>query len=57
MTLTVTEVGDPPVAVADAVTTNEDQAVVVAVTANDSDVDSGPLSLYLTNVTQERTAA
>jgi uncharacterized repeat protein (TIGR01451 family) len=39
VTLTVTAVNDPPVAVADAATTAEDNAVTVAVTGNDTDVE------------------
>ncbi|MDU8913718.1 Ig-like domain-containing protein, partial [Aestuariicoccus sp. MJ-SS9] len=41
VSLTVTPVNDPPVAIDDAVTTDEDSAVVVNVQANDSDVDLG----------------
>ncbi|WP_420464453.1 retention module-containing protein, partial [Panacagrimonas sp.] len=35
----------PPVAVADAAVTNQDQAVVIAVLGNDSDSDSDPLTI------------
>jgi predicted glutamine amidotransferase len=48
VTVTVTAVNDPPVGVADSVTTPEDTAVAVAATtllANDTDVDSGSLTL------------
>ena len=38
--IAVTAVNDPPVALDDAATTNEDTAVLVSVLANDSDVDS-----------------
>ena len=39
VTVTISEVNDKPVAVADAATTTEEVAVTVDVTANDSDVD------------------
>ncbi len=38
--ITVTPVNDPPVAMDDVVTTPEDSSVIIAVLANDSDVDS-----------------
>lgn len=41
VTLTITGVNDAPVAVADAVTTDEDVAVMINVLGNDSDVDTG----------------
>jgi gliding motility-associated-like protein len=39
LTITITPVNDPPVAVADAESTSEDAAVTVKVTENDTDVD------------------
>ena len=45
VTVTVTPVNDAPVAVDDAVTTNEDQIVSIDVLANDTDVDGDTLSL------------
>ncbi|MBS7234286.1 cadherin-like domain-containing protein, partial [Flavobacterium psychroterrae] len=39
ISITVTSVNDNPVAVNDAITTNEDTAVTINVTTNDSDVD------------------
>jgi hypothetical protein len=50
VSVTVTPVNDPPVAVSNGVTTPEDTAVVVAVLANDTDVDGD--SLTVTAVTQ-----
>ena len=46
---TVTAVNDPPVAVNDSFTTNEDTAVSVAVKTNDSDVDGNPLTITQVN--------
>ncbi len=50
VTITVTCVNDAPVAVNDADTTNEDNAVTTNVLANDTDVENDPLSV--TNLTQ-----
>ena len=49
VSVNVTPVNDPPVAVADSVTTAEDTAVTINVLANDSDVEGELLSI--TNVT------
>ncbi|HEX3148672.1 MAG TPA: Ig-like domain-containing protein [Gemmataceae bacterium] len=49
-TVTVTPVNDPPTALDDSATTNEDTAVAVAVLGNDSDIDNDPLTV--TSVTQ-----
>jgi hypothetical protein len=43
--VTLTPVNDPPVANANSATTNEDTAVAINVTANDSDVDGDTLSV------------
>nr|HEX4312954.1 Ig-like domain-containing protein [Kofleriaceae bacterium] len=43
--VTVTPVNDPPVAVADAVTIAEDTQAIIAVLANDSDVDGDTLNV------------
>ena len=46
LTITVTDVDDPPVAVDDIKTVNEDApATAIDVLANDTDVDSGPISI------------
>ena len=45
VTITVTAVNDPPVAVNDTATTPEDTAVSIAVLANDSDVDGDILTI------------
>jgi CshA-type fibril repeat protein len=45
VTLTVLPVNDPPVAVNDSATTNEDTAVTIVILGNDSDVDGGPLTV------------
>lgn len=45
VTVTVSEVNDPPVASPDSASTSEDVAVTVAVTANDSDPDGDPVTL------------
>ena len=45
VSLTVTSVNDPPVAVDDSATTNEDNAVVIAVLTNDTDVEGSSLSV------------
>ena len=45
VTITVTPVNDPPVAVGDTATTPEDAAVVIAAAANDTDVDGNPLAV------------
>lgn len=45
--ITVTAVNDAPIATNDAITTNEDTAVRVAVLANDRDVDSATLTTTL----------
>ena len=45
VTLAVGAVEDTPVAAADAATTDEDQAVVIAVLANDTDVDGDTLTV------------
>jgi large repetitive protein len=44
-TITVIEVNDPPVAVNDIASTNEDTAVTIAVLANDTDLDGDPLTV------------
>ncbi len=51
VTITVTGENDAPVAVADAVETNEDTAVVFDVHSNDVDVDGGSLSVAAINGT------
>ncbi len=51
VTITVTPVNDPPVAVADLAATTEDTAEIVFVLANDSDID-GPLPLAVTALIQ-----
>ncbi|HEX7181652.1 MAG TPA: Ig-like domain-containing protein [Thermoanaerobaculia bacterium] len=48
--LTITAVNDPPNAVDDTATTQEDRSVPISVRSNDSDVDGNPLSV--TAVTQ-----
>ncbi|NJS13815.1 MAG: tandem-95 repeat protein [Sphingopyxis sp.] len=45
VTVTVAPVNDPPVALNDATSTNEDTPVTIAVLANDSDVDGNPLTV------------
>ncbi len=45
VTVTITPVNDPPVAVADAATVGEDGSVDVTVLANDTDVDNDTLSV------------
>jgi Ca2+-binding RTX toxin-like protein len=45
VTVTVDPVGDPPVAVDDAATTDEDTAATIEVAGNDSDVDDDPLTV------------
>jgi cysteine-rich repeat protein len=50
LTLTVNPVNDPPVAVADAMTLDEDTSATLDVVANDSDVDGDTLAV--TSVTQ-----
>ena len=48
VTVTVTAVNDPPIAVGDTVTTPEDTAAVIAtatLTGNDTDIDGGPLMI------------
>ena len=45
VTVTVSPVNDLPVAAADAATTDEETAVIVAVLANDTDVDGDPLTV------------
>ncbi len=45
VTVTVAPVNDPPVAVNDAASTDEDTPVTIAVLANDSDVDGDPLTI------------
>ncbi|MCB0032735.1 MAG: tandem-95 repeat protein, partial [Anaerolineales bacterium] len=45
VSITVTAVNDPPQAVDDAATTNEDQAVVINVLLNDSDIENDPLQI------------
>ena len=51
VTITVTPVNDAPNAVNDTATTNEDNAVTIAVLANDTDVDEGDV-LSVTSLTQ-----
>jgi VCBS repeat-containing protein len=48
-TITVNAVNDPPVAVNDSFTTNEDTPVATTVLANDSDVDGNPLTVTQVN--------
>jgi hypothetical protein len=56
VTMTVTCVDDPPVAVADAATVNEDSgANAIPVLANDTDPDGGPISIV--SVTQPTNGA
>ncbi len=43
--MTVAPANDPPVAVADAVTTNEDASVTLAPAANDTDIDGDTLAV------------
>ena len=45
VTVTVDPVGDPPVAVDDVATTDEDTAATIEVAGNDSDVDDDPLTV------------
>jgi large repetitive protein len=45
ITVTVAPVNDPPVAVNDVATTNEDTPVIVPVLVNDSDLDGNPLTV------------
>src|SRR5213075_896763 len=45
ITVTVTAVNDPPVAVNDSATTAEDTPVTIAPLVNDSDVDGDPLTI------------
>jgi VCBS repeat-containing protein len=50
VTITVVRVNDPPVAVDNQFTTNEDQAIIIAapgILANDSDTDGDPLTAIL----------
>jgi large repetitive protein len=44
-TIRVTEVNDPPVAVNDTASTNEDTAVTISVLTNDTDLDGDPLTV------------
>jgi hypothetical protein len=55
VTVVVTPVNDPPVAVDDAASTTEDQPVTVNLTANDSDFDSA--TWYAASVTQPANGA
>jgi hypothetical protein len=48
--VTVTPVNDPPVAVNDSASTNEDTAVDIDVLVNDSDLDGDPLSVVAASV-------
>jgi VCBS repeat-containing protein len=50
VTFTINPVNDPPQAVDDVMTTNEDEGVTISVLANDTDIDGD--SLELTTVTQ-----
>jgi large repetitive protein len=45
VTVTVGPINDPPVAVPDAATTNEDTPVIIPILGNDSDVDGDPLTV------------
>ena len=45
MTVTIGSVNDPPVAVDDAISTNEDTAVTISVLANDTDADGDTLTV------------
>ncbi len=45
LAIQVTDVDDPPTAVADSATTLEDTPVTIAVLANDTDVDGGPMQI------------
>ncbi|NKQ40606.1 MAG: tandem-95 repeat protein [Sulfurovum sp.] len=49
VTLTVNPINDKPVAIADTVTTDEDQAVNIDVLANDSDIDGDTLTVLISN--------
>lgn len=52
LTITVTAVDDPPAAVADSATTNEDTAITVDVVTNDTDIDSSTLTVSAPQITQ-----
>ncbi len=58
MTITVTAVNDPPVAVDDAVTTAEDTATIAASTlaGNDTDLDGDALTSAVAHRSGERRA-
>ncbi|MCE9574879.1 MAG: tandem-95 repeat protein [Deltaproteobacteria bacterium] len=56
VTMTVTAVNDPPVAVNDTVTTAEDTAKTIAVLANDSDVDGDALTIMAVTAPTHGTA-
>ncbi len=56
VSVTVTNVNYPPVAVNDAATTVEDQAVTIAVLANDTDADGGTLTAKLVSGPSHGTA-
>ena len=49
VTVTVTDANDPPMAVADAISTNEDTAVTIDVLANDTDQENDTLSVIAIN--------
>jgi CshA-type fibril repeat protein/VCBS repeat-containing protein len=51
LTLSITPVNDPPVAVNDSFTTAEDQAATIVVRSNDSDTDNDPLTVTQVNGT------
>jgi hypothetical protein len=51
VSITVTAVNDPPIAVDDIATTPEDTAVTIPVLANDSDVDGDTLTITLATAT------
>jgi hypothetical protein len=57
VTVTVNSVNDPPVAVDDSATTNEDTAVFIPVLANDSDVESVLTGIGVTTQGTKGTAA
>ena len=49
VTVTVTDVNDPPVAVADTISTDEDTQLPIDVLANDTDAENDPLSVIAIN--------
>lgn len=57
LSITINALNDPPVAVADNLTINEDQTVSVNVLANDTDIDGDPLALTAVGTPLHGTAA